>query len=200
MKLANFTVEQLKTLPLRAIVAFAARCARRVEPLAQHPEGNPQRESRRAAVEAALWMAESFARGADEPPDESVVAAIDASRDVGGDLACAAAASAIAQAAHAAASAWHAGSQVAEESRAPGRHTVEAARFRGTLTHVTAELAAMNAFTAAAEAFVSVGYRNEHFVDAALKDYHALVCLELGRYPELGHPIDPSPGGPLGPL
>ena len=31
MKLANFTVEQLKVLPLRAIVAFAARCARRVE-------------------------------------------------------------------------------------------------------------------------------------------------------------------------
>jgi hypothetical protein len=35
MKLANFTVEHLKALPLRAIVAFAARCARRVEPLAQ---------------------------------------------------------------------------------------------------------------------------------------------------------------------
>jgi hypothetical protein len=27
----------------------------------------------------------------------------------------------------------------------------------------------MNAFTAAAEAFVSVGYQNEHFVDAALR-------------------------------
>jgi hypothetical protein len=63
MKLANFTLEQLKGLPLRAIVAFAARCARRVEPLAQLPEGNPRRESRREAVEAALRMAESFARG-----------------------------------------------------------------------------------------------------------------------------------------
>jgi hypothetical protein len=200
MKLANFTVEQLKALPLRAIVAFAARCARRVEPLAQLPEGHPQRESRREAVEAALRMAESFARGTDDPPDESVVAAIDASRDVGGELAGAAAASAIAQAAHAAASAWHVGSQVAEESRAPGKHSIEAGRFRGALTHVTADLAAMNAFTAAAEAFVSVGYRNEHFVDAALKDYHTLVGLELGRYPEPGNPVDPSPGGPLGPL
>jgi hypothetical protein len=200
MKLANFTVEQLKVLPLRAIVGFAARCARRVEPLAQLPEGNPHRESRREAVEAALRMAESFARGTEEPPDESVVAAIDASRDVGGELAAAAAASAIAQAAHAAASAWHAGSRVAEESGAPRKHTVEAGRFLGALSHVTADLAAMNAFTAAAEAFVSIGYRNEHFVDSALKDYRTLVGLELGRYPEPGNPVDPSPGGPLGPL
>jgi hypothetical protein len=200
MKLANFAIEQLKVLPLRAIVAFAARCARRVEPFAQLPEGNPQRESRRQAVEAALRMAESFASGTDEPPDELVVAAIDASKGVGGDLACAAAASAIAQAAHAAASAWHAAPHREEGSRTPGQQTVEAGRFRGALTHVTADLAAMNAYTAAAEAFVSVGYRNEHFVDSALKDYRTLVSLELGRYPEPGTPVDPSPDGPLGPL
>src|SRR4051794_26475223 len=47
MTLANMTVDQLKVLPLRAIVAFAARCARRVEPLAQLPEGDPREESRR---------------------------------------------------------------------------------------------------------------------------------------------------------
>ena len=68
MELPDFTVEHLKALPLRAIVAFAARCARRVEPLAQLPEGHPQREDRRGAVEAALDMAEAFARGADGPP------------------------------------------------------------------------------------------------------------------------------------
>jgi hypothetical protein len=200
MKLANFPIEQLKALPLRAIVGFAARCARRVEPLAQLPEGNPQRESRREAIEAALRMAESFAKGTDAPPDESVVAAIDAIRDAGGELACATAASAIAQAAHAAASAWHAGPQAAEESGASEKHTPEAGRFLGVLTRTTAGLAAMNAYTAAAEAFVSVGYSNEHFVDSALRDYDKLVRLELGRFPELGNPVDPSPGGPLGPL
>jgi hypothetical protein len=200
MKLANFTIEQLKALPLRAMVAFAARCARRVEPLAQLPEGNPQRKSRRQVVEAALRMAESFASGMDAPPDESAVAAIDASRDAGGELACSSAAFAIAQAAHAAASAWHAGSVAAEQGRGTGNKTVEAVRSLGALSHVTADLAAMNAYAAAAEAFVSVGYRNERFVDSALKDYHTLVGLELGRYPELGAPVDPSPGGPLGPL
>ncbi len=200
MKLANFTLEQLKALPLRAIVAFAVRCARRVEPLAQLPEGNAQRESRREAVEAALRMAESFARGTDAPHDESVVAAIDASREAGGEPANVAAASAIAQAAHAAASAWHPRAQAEEENRTPGNHTIEAGRSLGALTHVTADLAAMNAYTAAAAAFLSVGYRNEDFVDSALRDYHKLVRLELGRYPELGAPVDPSPGGPLGPL
>jgi hypothetical protein len=190
MKLANFPVEKLKVLPLRAIVAFAARCGRRVERLAQLPEGNPQRESRRQAIEAALRMAESYAKGTDTHPDESVVAAMDAIRDAGGELAGAAATSAIAQAAHAAASAWHAGPKAAaEEGRAPG-----------PLARITADIAALNAFTAAAEAFVSVGYRNEDFVDAALKDYDELVRLGLGRYPEQGDPVDPSPDGPLGPL
>ena len=49
-------------------------------------------------------MAEAFARGADGPPDESVVAAIDASRGVaGGPAGSADAAAAAAEAAHAAA-------------------------------------------------------------------------------------------------
>jgi hypothetical protein len=181
-------------------VAFAARCGRRVEHLAQLPEGNPQRESRREAVEAALRMAESFARGTDTLPDELLVAAIDVSRDAGGELACATAASAIAQAAHAAESAWHAGPQAAKESGAPGKVPAEKRRFLGALTHVTADIAALNAFTAASEAFVAVGYRNEDFVDAALRDYHTLVRLNLGRYPQQGDPVDPSPDGPLGPL
>ena len=42
MILANFSADQLKVLPLRALVAFAARCARRVEPHAQWPEGAPK--------------------------------------------------------------------------------------------------------------------------------------------------------------
>jgi len=189
MKLANFSVDQLKVLPLRAIVAFAARCARRVEHLAELPEGNPQRESRRKAIEAAFRLAESYAKGADSPPDESVLAAIDATRDAGGERAGSVATSAIAQAARAAASAWHAGPQGAEDSRALSH-----------LTRTTADLAALNAFTAAEEAFIAVGYLNEDFVDAALGDYHRLVRLNLGRYPEQGDPVDPSPDGPLGPL
>lgn len=48
MKLANFEIEQIRSFSLGAIVAFAARCARRVESLAQRHDGNPRREERRA--------------------------------------------------------------------------------------------------------------------------------------------------------
>ncbi|HEY2158124.1 MAG TPA: hypothetical protein VGH33_21020 [Isosphaeraceae bacterium] len=202
MELPDFTVEHLKALPLRAIVAFAARCARRVQPLAQRPEGHPQREGRRGAVEAALGMAEAFARGGDVPPDESVVAAIDASRGVsGGPAGSSDAAAAAAAAAHAAAAAWERAGPDETDKSAPGElKTAEARKFLGALTGVTADLAALVAFTAAADAFVAVGYHNEGFVNAALNDYDRLLRLKLGRYPEPGEPIDPSPGGPLGPL
>jgi hypothetical protein len=200
MKLANFTLDQLKVLPLRAIVAFAARCARRVEPLAQLPAGDPQRESRRKIVEAALRMAEEFARGADVPPDETVITAIDAARDAADESTGSSAVSAAAQAAHAAASAWHAYPSAAEESPLSGQHATRAGNRPGALSHVTADLAALNAFTAAAGAFMSVGYHNEDFVDYALRDYETLIRLNLGQYPETGAPVDSSSDGPLGPL
>lgn len=200
MELPDFTVEHLKAMPLRAIVAFAARCARRVQPIAQLPEGHPQRESRRKAVEAALDLAEAFATGADGPPDESVIAAIDASRSIaGGPAGSADAASAAAEAAHAALAAWGLTGPGATDKSEPGElKTAEARKFLGALTGVTAELAALDAFTAAADAFDSLGYHNEEFVNAALNDYDRLLRLKLGRYPETGEPIDPSPGGPLG--
>lgn len=200
MKLANFKLDQLKVLPMRAIVAFAARCARRVEHLAQLPEGDPRKEGRREAIEAALSMAEAFARGSDATPDESVLAAIDAIRDAGGELGRSSAADAVALAARAAASAWHAGFQEEEGARVPGSQSTEARKTLRPFAYVTADIAAMTAFTAAADAFLSVGYRNENFVDSALNDYNKLVRLKLGSFPEPGAPIDPSPGGPLGPL
>jgi hypothetical protein len=202
MELPDFTVEHLKKLPLRAIVAFAARCARRVEPLAQLPEGHPERERRRQTVEAALRMAEGFASGATVPPEESVVAAVDASRSVaGGPLSSENAAAAVAEAARAAASAWHVmGSREAEKDEPPEERTAEARKFLGALAHATADLAALNAFTAAAEAYNAVGLHNERYVSSALDDYDTLLRLQLGSYPEPGAPIDPAPGGPLGPL
>jgi hypothetical protein len=201
MELPDFTVEHLKKLPLRANVAFAARCARRVEHLAQLPEGHPQRDSRQVAVEAALLMAEAIARGSDAPPDESVLAALDASRAIaGGSPGSADAVAAVAAAAHAAASAWHAGSREAAERGSREPLPDEARKFLGALTQVTADLATLSAFTAASDAFASVGYHNEDFVGAALNDYENLLRLKPGHYPDPGEPVDPSPGGPLGRL
>jgi hypothetical protein len=202
MELPDFTVEHLKQLPLRAIVAFAARCARRVEPLAQRPEGDPERESHRAAVDAAIRMAEEFAGGKDTALDPSVLLAINAIKtSPGGPIGSRSAAAAATGAAHAAASACNV------------RETREAERYRplvertagdwspiGAIEHLTVDLAALDAFTAAVEAYDAVGYHNEEFVAAALNDYDRLLRLKLGRYPEPGDPIDPSPSGPLGRL
>ncbi|MGP0067638.1 MAG: hypothetical protein ACLQGP_29085 [Isosphaeraceae bacterium] len=45
----------------------------------------------------------------------------------------------------------------------------------------------------------AAGFADE-FIEGAMQDYQALLKLGLGRYPEAGHPIDPSPAGPLGEL
>ena len=194
MKLANFKIDQLKVLPLRAIVAFAARCSRRVRHLAQLPDGDRRRDSRREAVGYALSMAEGFAGGSDAPLDESFIAKADAIMDAG-SAADSAAVSAVAQTAHAAASAWHV-PRSGRRVKHPGPEGLPA-RF----ARVTADIAAMSTpFTAAADAFHSVGHHNHEIVHAAMADYHKLVGLKLGSYPEVGTPVDPSPGGPLGPL
>ncbi len=68
MTIPKYTAEDLKKLPLRAIVALAARCARRVEHLALFPDDHPGSDGCRAAVRDALQMAEDFSRGLPCPP------------------------------------------------------------------------------------------------------------------------------------
>lgn len=202
MKLPDFTVEHLKALPLRATVAFAARCARRVEPIALEPERNSAREGDRGTIEAALLLADNFARGADAAPDPSVLAAIDSMASApGSPLHSQRAAASAAAAAHAAATAWSALQTHREEDYEPplGVDAYPRKSIEG-IEHVTVDRAALNAFTAAVDAYSAVGYENEGFVAAALNDYDRLLQLRLGRYAEPGEPIDPSPGGPLGRL
>jgi hypothetical protein len=197
MKVPDFTVEQIKRLPLRAIVAFAARCARRAEPLAQLPLEHPEHERRRAAVDAALRMAESVARGSTACPDESVAAAIPvvAGAPEPSDRAAAAAAAAV----RAAASTWYALSAREAGKDKPGwPKTPEARKLLDGLDEVSVDVAALDAFTAAAEAFRAFGYHNDEFVAAALNDFDRLLLLNLGHFPDQGASIDPSPSGPLG--
>ena len=62
MIVTNYTPEDLKKLPLRAIVALSARCARRVQHLALLPEDHPESERCAAAVASAIRLAEDFAK------------------------------------------------------------------------------------------------------------------------------------------
>lgn len=195
----RYTTDDLKTLPMRAIVALSARCARRVEHLAALPEGHPEAARVNAAVSEGLRLAEDFARGLPCPGADPAVEAVEAGRSAtSGEIGRENAYAAIVRAVHAAATAAR---SLAERDE-PGERRIMGGHGPQTLApvaNVSAELAAMGAFTAALDAAEAVGSTDE-FTRWAAEDFRKLQGLKLGRYPEAGEPIDPSPEGPLGPL
>jgi hypothetical protein len=199
MIIPHYTTEDLKQLPLRAIVALAARCARRVEHLSLLPEGHLERERRRSAVADAIRLAEDFARGEPCPSHEPVVREVEACRAIEDDdvLRDRAMAAAI-RAAHAAVCAI----EVLELRQEPGESRLVSNPPPNPFAHladITADLAARDAFLAAVEAADAIGY-TDRFIHQATQDALELQKLKLGTYPEAGQPIDPSAHGPLGPL
>jgi hypothetical protein len=198
MYVTNYTPEDLKKLPLRAIVALCARIARRVERLALLPDDDPDTERCRAAVANATRLAEDFARGSPCSSPESAVREIEAWRAVvAHDFVRDSATGAIVMAAHAAAASLRA---LALRGETEGSQSAGAAKADPLphLADVTADLAAQNAYMAALDAVAAEGH-SDAFINAAVDDYQKLLRLELGSYPHAGRPIDPSSQGPLGP-
>jgi hypothetical protein len=198
MNIPQYTAQDLKKLPLRAIVALAARCARRVEHIALLPDGHPECDSCRQAVSDALGLAEDFVRGQPCLSSDSVIRAVEKCRDAAQEASARQnALAAVVQAAYAAASAMTTvdiRSQPAERDMLG--HTHEPVPL-DHLKDATADLAALCAFTAAVDAADAVGY-TDTFIKGAVADYRAIGSLHLGNYPEPGRPIDPSARGPLG--
>ncbi len=196
----NYSADDLKKLPLRAIVAFAARCARRVERPALPPDDHPDRERIASAIAEALRVAEDFARGRPCPTIEAAVRAVEAGQAAAqGDLTGENAYAAVVRTAHAAACAIHA---IAVREEPEEKRLVSGGPPLHSLSHLadlTADLAALGAFTAAVDASEAVASTSD-LTTWASEDYRKLLKLGLGHYPEAGQPIDPSPDGPLGPL
>ncbi|MBV8678215.1 MAG: hypothetical protein JO355_13720 [Planctomycetaceae bacterium] len=187
--------EQLTELPLRAIVAFAVRCARRVQPL-----GHVLTEYRQIEVDDAIASAEGFARGgkavrAAGAAARAANAARAAARAV--DAARAAAAKAAADSewvdadAAEAAAAWANAAVHAADAAACAARAANAARAADV---AAADAAAADAAEDTARAAWDTGRA------AARGDLQRLRALKLGRPRTLGQPIDPAEGGPLGPL
>ncbi len=197
----QYTAEDLKKLPLRAIVAFAAQCARRVESIAQFPADHRQREARRVAIDDAIRLAEAIARGSACASIEPVVRALEASRAISGaGVGCECAAAAAVAAARTAATVRlmiNPGEGDPDADR--WTNTPEALSYLSRLEKDTADIVALDAFMAAVEAADAVAF-DDAFVRGAIRDYETLLGLRLGIFPEAGRPIDPSPAGPLGPL
>jgi hypothetical protein len=190
--------EQLTELPLRAIMAFAVRCARRVQPL-----GHVLTEYRPVEVDDAIASAEGFARGgkavrAAGAAARAANAARAAARAV--DAACAAAAKAAADSDWVdaddadAAAAWADAAVRAADAAACAARAANAAR--------AADIAAADAAAAAAEDTAEAAWDSGRAASraAARGDLRRLVALDLGRPGTLGKPIDPAEKGPLGPL
>ena len=198
MIVTNYTPEDLKKLPLRAIAALSARCARRVEHLAVPDEGHPETQRCRAAVSNAIRLTEDFANGSPCSSSESVVTEVESCRAaLSCDFVRDSALATIETAARAAANALHVLElrKEAEASRRPGPGKPDPLI---NLVDVTADLTARSAFTAAFEAVAAVGH-TDAFIKAAIADYEKLLRLDLGTYPDAGKPVDPSSQGPLGP-
>ena len=199
MIVPNISTEDLKKLPLRAIVALGARCARRVESLIVLPDGLEARDKCRTTIDGAIHLAEDFARGSPCRDVRTVIGDVEACRTIAeGDYPRETAMAVVVWTAHAAAAALEA-TGLRDE---PAEVSVTGMRQPNPfpqLANVAADLAARDAFTAAVDAAGAAGHADQ-FTKSAVEDYQALLKLELGRYPDAGEPIDPSPAGPLGEL
>jgi len=184
--------ERLAQLPRRAVVAFAARCTRRVQPLTHFI---PQQD--RDAIDRAIASAEAFAKGTAADWAAHRAAAADAR---------AAAVAVVAAAADAARA------TAADATRAAA--VADAVADDAAWADAVADARAADAATAdddawaAADARAAVAWATDAAARAARaatraatsRDLERLIALNLGQPGTLGAPIDPSEAGPLGPL
>ena len=199
MILSNYTVENLKKLPVRAIVALSARCARRVEHPPRLPYEHPKQRWCQGVVANAIGAAADVAKGLQCASLDSVVREAGACRAVAdGDFVREMALGAVVMPTRAAASTVRTVDIRAGPEQA---HMFRAAKDNPfpQLADVTADLAAQDAFMAALEAGGADGH-TDTLIKGAVEDYEKLLRLDLGAYPQAEKPIDPSSNGPLGPL
>jgi hypothetical protein len=172
--MAKVVIEnRLRRRALRAQVAFAARCARRVQPLTMRRFAD---HHKREAVERAIALAEQFAGGIPVKPHAGRAA--DAAREV-------------------AEAAWAAQDTTASRAADAATYAAQAADADTDAGKVAR--AAFYGYSDAAAAAHAAGARDA-FLAASVRDLAKLARLKLGAFPELGTSIDPSESGPLGPL
>ena len=179
MIVTNYTPEDLKKLPLRAIVALSFRCARRVEHLAVPDDDHPETQRCRAAVSNAIRLTEDFASGSPCSSPESVVSEVESCRA-------------------AAKLRFRAGQRAGDHRNCGPRRGKRSARARppkrgGGVAQARARQGRSatqpggchgrpdraSAFTAAFEAVAADGH-TDAFIKAAIEDYEKLLRLDLG--------------------
>ena len=187
---------ELTQLPLRALVAYAARCARRVQPLFTLPDDHPDKQKHSEAVERAVRTAEEVARGTlvIDGPGVCVPVAAMAVYPTSGVSDASRAAWASTDAARAASATTLAGRGEQGSGDFFPVSDEPVAWPEGTRA-----VAAWVAYFAWSAAAMWADAANAWGADAG-SDFAKLRGLGIGRFPELGAPIDASENGPLGPL
>lgn len=221
------TVDELKKLPLRAIVAYAARCAFRVEPLVRLAADVLGFAPFHAGVAWALKLAQEFTYGysenvcavyychqrdvewtqasmrdianQDAEHSRTVAAGRDQLLDAIVEAETAETDAVRAAANRAAAAAARSAASAAEAARA----AYAAYETKRASDAEAAAVAAADAGEAAAEAIsagaVAAGRTTlGTAANAARSDYLRLLEFDLGTYPKLGEEIDIGESGPLG--
>ncbi|MEX2286060.1 MAG: hypothetical protein WD648_03160 [Planctomycetaceae bacterium] len=173
----------LKQLPIRAMLAHASRCARRVQPLFVLDPNHPDTIASRKAIDSAIRLAEGFAAGNEIDPlvvsqieEITVHALLAASTDAAVDKRAAYAANS-AYAVINATRAALAAEQAADPSEAVAR--------------------VVEACVIATESAISA---DEAVERGARLDWEMLHRMRLGKFPDFGEPINPVETGMLGPL
>lgn len=177
------TEDDLKKLPLLAIVAYAVRCARRAQPVL---DAVPNFAAHAATVAQAISLTERFCAGKDL---NAAADAAERAADAAGRAAAVARSFAGGSAAALAAGAAQAAAQATAAVEDFWVRPDSTARVARAATYAAGR--AGRAVAADLHAAVSA---------AARADYHRLLLLNLGTYPDPGQPIDPTESGPLGPL
>jgi hypothetical protein len=186
--------ERLARLPRRAVVAFAARCARRVQP---RTHALPQQG--RDAIDRAIASAEAFAKGDSRVADAAEAAARAAAAEAADAWNATWAADADSRAAaRVAAAAWGADAAAWAAARAAARAAADA--WAADAAEATDAAWAADAAEAAAAAAADAAAARAATRTATSSDLDRLIALNLGQPGTLGAPIDPSEAGPLGPL
>ena len=181
------TLRDLGDLSMRATVAFAARCARRVRPaLDGLPADFPNHDAALGTVDAAIEAAENYAR-ANMSRQADTEALAQAALDV-------------AEATYpyrrlGAYAAAHAAKAAAEALRGGERAST------AVVMEVVACAYGANRVALTGGTGGRLDKESDQLIRAAiLADYEKLRGLSAGSLYDMGDPVDPSEKGPLGPL
>jgi hypothetical protein len=198
----SVTKGELQNLPLRASVALAARCARRVQPLFRTCHDDPRKERSHQAVDMAVEASEAVAAGVLIPDlakrvgDLAELGRLVSRRPLPppADQVALAAASAAA----AAAAAVKADAEQVLDHAATAFSVAAGAVSFSRVVAGDDKLAAVELEKVLLGKVTDLGA--DEMRDALATDYENLRTQDLGQFPDLGKAVDPSDKGPLGPL